>query len=109
VLASPPVYGGSIVNQGGATISCRIFNSGSAVVTLANAEIVANTNVSVDLSSNTCDGALAGKSYCAYSAPITGNLAYSCLVRTVGTGVGTLRGVGEIHKGGTILNAVPMK
>jgi hypothetical protein len=109
VLASPPVYGGPVVNQGGAVMSCRIFNAGSAAVTLDNAEIVANSNVSVVLSSNTCDGALGGKSYCAYSAPVTGNLAYSCLVRTVGTGIGALRGVGEVQKGGTILNAVPMK
>jgi hypothetical protein len=109
VFASPPVYGGPIVNQGGARITCRIFNAGSAAVTLANAEIVTNTNQSVDLDSNTCDGALGGKSYCAYTAVITGNLAHSCLVRTVGTGVGALRGVGEVQRGGVILNAIPMK
>jgi hypothetical protein len=105
-LSGGPVYGGP--SSAGGTVTCRVFNAGSGSLSLTTRQIFTNTGTAVTLSSDSCGVGIPPTQTCAYSAPITGNFAYSC--RMFETSVdGNIRGVAEIlSSGGVILNAVPL-
>jgi hypothetical protein len=68
------------------SVTCRIFNAGLAAVTVTVREIFLNTSTTpVALSSDTCAAAVPSQGYCAFSATVAGNFAYSCRVITSGT------------------------
>jgi hypothetical protein len=107
IFAAGPVYG-SFAELSGGQITCRVFNAGLTPVTINLTQIWTNTGVLVTLASNTCLGSLNSIQSCAFSAPITGNLAYSCRVNAQGTDT-NITGVAEIQAGGNILNALPLQ
>ena len=68
------------------SVTCRVFNAGLAAVTVTTREIFLNTSATpVSLSSDTCAAAVPSQGYCAFSAVVTGNFAYTCRVFTNGT------------------------
>jgi hypothetical protein len=112
IFGAGPVYGGPGSVNG--RINCRIFNFGSYPVTIPLVQIWTNTNVLVTPASNTCttsstNPALAPGRYCAVTALITGNLAYSC--RVVASGFETrLSGAAEIQAPNfSVLNVLPLQ
>jgi len=106
ILAAGPVYGGPA--SVGGTFTCRIFNFGAFSVVVTNRQIWSNTGVSVAPTSDTCNVALAVGKSCAYSAPIAGNLAYSCRVIVQGIEP-EVSGVAEVQApNNSILNALPL-
>jgi hypothetical protein len=81
IWSAGPTYPG--VPAGLAT--CRIFNAGFAFVSVTARQIFINTSATpVALSSDTCAAAVPPQGYCAFSAAVTGNFAYSCRVITNG-------------------------
>ena len=76
ILSGGPLYGGA--PSIGGVVTCRFFNTGTSNVTFAHRQIWANTGSLVPLISDSCNVATAPGKYCAYSAGITGNFAYSC-------------------------------
>jgi hypothetical protein len=76
ILSGGPLYGGA--SSVGGVVTCRFFNTGISNVTFSSRQIWANTGSSVSLISDSCNVAIAPGKYCAYSAGITGNFAYSC-------------------------------
>lgn len=105
VYAVGPVYGGPLAVGG--YVSCRVFNYGTQTATLTERRIYANTNAYATPSSDTCNIPLKPNYYCAFTAPIKGNLAYSCRVVAVGSDV-RLSGVGEIQGPDfSVLNSLP--
>jgi hypothetical protein len=107
IHAAGPVYGGS--TEVGGSIACRVFNFGSVAVSIMTRLIIDNTNANVTPTSDTCGAPLAVGQYCAFIAPITGNLAYSCRVIDTSTGSSSLSGVAEIQSStGAILNSLPL-
>jgi hypothetical protein len=109
-LASGPVNGGSASNGGaGGTITCRIFNAGLTSASITSTQIWINTNALVTPTSNSCLTSLGVEKYCAFTAEITGNFAFTCRITAAGTDT-NLRGVAEIQgPTGIILNALPMQ
>ena len=107
ILGAGPAYGGP--GSAGGHITCRIFNFGSFPVSITTRQIFTNTNVSIVPSSDTCNVALGAAKYCAFTAPITGNLAYSC--RVVAQGITTnISGVAEIQlPNGSISTTLPLQ
>ena len=112
IFGAGPVYGGP--GSVGGRINCRLFNYGVFSVTITSAQIFTNTNVLVTPISNTCttsstNPALAPGRYCAVTAQIAGNLAYSC--RIVASGTETkLSGVAEVQAPNfSVLNALPLQ
>jgi|SRR5215470_4680200 len=83
ILSGGPLYAGSPAEIGG-TVVCRLFNAGIASITVSTRQIWDNTGASVVLSSDTCTVAIASGKYCAYTAKIAGNLAFSCRAVTNG-------------------------
>jgi len=111
LFAAGPVYGGNIgdFKNGGARITCRVFNAGLTTATINLTQIWTNTGSLVVPTSNTCTGSLGVAQYCAFTAPVTGNFAYSCRVNANGFDA-NLRGVAEIMgASGIILNALPLQ
>ncbi|WP_133717204.1 MULTISPECIES: hypothetical protein [Methylocaldum] len=107
IFAGGPAYGGP--GSVGGNISCRIFNYGLSPVTITQRQIFTNTNETVAPSSDTCDAELQPATYCAFVAPIQGNLAYSCWLTATGTDT-RLSGVAEIQASDfSVLNAVPIQ
>jgi hypothetical protein len=109
IHAAGPVYGGS--TEVGGVISCRVFNFGSAPVSITSRQIFDNNNLSVIPAADTCGTPLGVGQSCVYVASITGLLAYSCRVIDSSTS-SSLSGAAEIQGGsgasaGTILNALP--
>ena len=82
IYAAGPVYGG---NPTGGAVTCRVLNTGTSSVTIAQRQIITNTNVLVAPTSDNCNVALAPNRNCAYAAPVGGNLALAC--RVVVTGI----------------------
>ncbi len=106
MLGGGPVYGGP--TSAGGQITCRIFNYGLSSVFISTRQIFTNTNVSIVPTSDTCNVALQPTKYCAFTATIPGNLAFSCRVVATGTDV-KLSGVAEVkNSSSTILNSVPL-
>lgn len=105
-FAGGPVYGGP--SSVGGTITCRVFNAGVGSLSLTTRQIFTNTGSAVSLSSDSCGVGILPGHTCAYSAPITGNLAYSC--RMYETSVdGGVRGVAEVQSSShAVLNTVPL-
>ena len=94
ILSGGPLYAGSPAEIGG-TVVCRLFNAGGFSVSVSSRQIWDNTGASVVLSSDTCGVAVTPGKYCAYTAKIAGNLAFSC--RAVTNGVdNNVSGVIEI-------------
>jgi hypothetical protein len=108
-LASGPNYGGSTVRNGG-TVTCRLFNAGTTTVSVNNRRLITNTNSVVPLSSDSCGAPLGPEENCAFSAPITGNFAYSCLVNASGSTVSLLRGSIDVTNTlNSLLNSLPLQ
>jgi hypothetical protein len=108
IFASGPVYGGQSGPIGGG-ISCRIFNYGLSTVSISQRQIFTNTNIAVALTSDTCNVALAPNRYCAFTASIAGNLAYSCRLVASGTDP-KLSGAAEVSSpSSVILNTLPIQ
>jgi hypothetical protein len=84
ILSGGPLYGGSPAEING-FVNCRIFNAGGYTVTVSIRQIWDNTGASVVLLSDSCGVAVAAGKYCAYTAKITGNLAFSCRAVTNAT------------------------
>lgn len=105
-FAGGPVYGG--LSSIGGTITCRVFNAGVGSLSLTTRQIFANTGSAVALSSDSCGVGILPGGTCAFSAPITGNLAYSC--RMYETSVdGGVRGVAEVQSSShAVLNSIPL-
>ena len=104
-----PVYGGTA--SIGGQITCRIFNYGVSSVSISTRQIWNNTNpvAPEPLVGDTCNVVLAPTKYCAFTANIPGNLAYSC--RVIATGIDVkLSGVAEVKNpaSSVILNSVPI-
>ena len=106
ILGAGPAYGGP--GSVGGAVTCRIFNFGTSTVSITTRQIFTNTNVSIPLASDTCNVALGVAKYCAFTARITGNLAYSCRVIAVGTET-HISGVAEIQlPNGSISTTLPL-
>jgi hypothetical protein len=107
--AAGPVYGGP--GSVGGTVTCRIFNFGGALVTITARRIFNNVNEVVQLASDTCNVPLGLFKSCAFSAPITGNFAFSCQVDTQsGTLTPHISGVAEIQAPNhAVLSTVPLQ
>jgi hypothetical protein len=103
IHAAGPVYGGP-ASVGGA-ISCRVFNFGTAPVSITTRSIFDNTNANITPTFDTCGTPLAVGQYCAYAAPITGNLAYSCRMIDQSTS-SSLSGAAEITGPGAVFISV---
>jgi hypothetical protein len=102
-----PAYGGR--NSVGGSVTCRVFNFGTTAVSISFRQIFDNTGAMVTLTSDSCNVSLGPTKSCSYSAPISGNLAFSCRLRTVGTGTG-ISGLIEIQSvGNTVLTTVPLR
>ena len=107
IFAAGPVYGGP--GSAGGSITCRIFNYGLSAVSITARQIFTNTNVSIVPAADSCNVVLGVAKYCAFTAPITGNLAYSCRIAVNGTDT-RLSGVAEIQAPNfSILNALPLQ
>ncbi len=106
IYASGPLYaaGGPVGGQ----FVCRIFNAGSTSATITSRQIFTNTNVSMALTSDTCTVALGSTQYCAFITTIVGNLAHSCRLNAVGSGL-VIRGTAQVQSGPTVLNTTPMQ
>jgi hypothetical protein len=106
MFGAGPAYGGR--NSVGGSVTCRAFNFGTAAVSINLRQIFDNTGTMVALTSDSCNVSLGPGKSCAYSAPITGQLAFSCRLRTDGAGT-SLSGVLEIQTvGNTVLTTVPL-
>ena len=109
MLGGGPVYGGPA--SVGGQITCRIFNYGLSSATITARQIWNNTNPSSPetLVADSCNVALQPTKYCAFTAFIPGNLAFSCRVIAIGQDV-KLSGVAEVKDASsTILNSVPLE
>lgn len=105
MLAAGPVYGGA--GSVGGTVTCRLFNFGFSEVTIDVHQIFNNVGEKVELASDTCNVPLSSTRSCAFSAPIQGNFAFSCLVRVDSDRVS---GVAEIqNKINAVLTTVPLQ
>ena len=113
IFAAGPVYGGNTTDLTGGVVTCRVFNAGLTSATINLTQIWANTNVLVTPTANTCltngvNPPLGSAKYCAFTAPITGNFAYSCRINAIGYDT-NIRGVAEVYGvSGKILNAQPL-
>jgi hypothetical protein len=106
ILAGGPVYGGP--SSVGGSITCRVFNAGAFPMAIVSRQIFNNVGGQVALSSDSCSGSLQPTKTCAYAAPITGNLAFSCRMFEEG-GDDNVRGVAEVQDSShTVLNTVPL-
>ena len=106
MLGGGPVYGGPA--SVGGQITCRIFNYGLSPVTITTRQIWNNTNSLQSLVSDTCNVVLQPARYCAFTASIVGNFAFSCRVVATGTDV-KLSGVAEVkNSSSTVLSSVPL-
>jgi hypothetical protein len=102
-----PAYGGR--NSVGGSVTCRVFNFGTAAVSINLRQIFDNTGAMVAVTSDSCNVSLGPAKSCAYSAPISGQLAFSCRLRTEGAST-SLSGVLEIQTvGNTVLTTVPLR
>jgi hypothetical protein len=108
-LASPPLYGGA--NEINGLVGCRLFNAGTAAVTITVHKLIANDNSVARVSDDSCGSSLGAGDHCAFDTMITGNLAYSCLVNATGTTVNLLRGSIDLLDPVSlkILNALPLQ
>lgn len=106
VVSGGPVYGGPA--SVGGQITCRFFNAGVFSVTLPLRQIWTNTNLLVAPVADSCNVALAPARYCAFTANIAGNLAYSCRAYVSGID-NNVSGVAEVkNPASAILNSVPI-
>jgi hypothetical protein len=81
IWSAGPAYPGTPAGL----VTCRIFNAGLAAVGVTSRQIFINTSATpVALSSDTCAAAVPPQGYCAFSAVVTGNFAFSCRVITNG-------------------------
>ena len=77
IWSAGPAYPGTPAGL----VTCRIFNAGLNAVTVAVRQLFINTSAApIALSSDTCGPAVPPQGYCAFSAVVTGNFAYSCRV-----------------------------
>ena len=107
ILGGGPVYGGPA--SVGGQITCRIFNYGLSSVKITTRQIWNNTNAAETLVSDMCNAALQPTKYCAFTASIGGNLAFSCRVVATGNDV-KISGVAEVkNSSSAILNTVPLQ
>ena len=107
IFTGGPLYGGA--SSTGGVVTCRFFNAGTSNVTFAYRQIWANTGSLVSLVSDSCNVAVGAGKYCAYSAGITGNFAYSC--RAVINGIdNNVSGEMDITEGApaTVLFVLPL-
>jgi hypothetical protein len=105
IHAGGPVYGGP--NQVGGAIFCRVFNFGTASVSITLRQIFAQDGTGVTPTADTCTAALGTGQTCVYAAaPIT-NQAYSCRVTDSATS-SSLSGAAEIlDPAGDVLSVLP--
>ncbi len=106
LLAGGPVYGGP--GSAGGQITCRIFNYGVTAVSISTRQIWSNTNVAMPFVSDTCNVALQPAQYCAFTANIPGNLAFSCRLVATGTDV-KLSGVAEVKNSASTILSIYFK
>jgi hypothetical protein len=83
ILSGGPLYAGSPAELNG-FVNCRLFNAGVYGVTVTNRQIFDNTGASVVLFTDSCSPVVTAGKYCAYTAKITGNFAFSCRAVTNG-------------------------
>ena len=83
ILSGGPLYAGSPAEIGG-TVVCRLFNAGISSITVSTRQIWDNTGASDGLFSDSCGVPVTPGKYCAYTAKIAGNLAFSCRAVTNG-------------------------
>jgi hypothetical protein len=82
VWSAGPAYPGFPAGS----VTCRIFNAGLTAVTVTTRQIFENASATpIALSSDTCAAAVPPLGYCAFSAAVAGNFAFSCRVITNGT------------------------
>jgi len=93
-VGAGPLYGGPFST--GVAFVCRVFNYGLVSVTLSERQIWDNAGNAVLVSSDSCNVALGVGKSCAFSAPISGNLAFSCRVVAGGSNP-KISGVAEIQ------------
>lgn len=107
MLAGGPVYGGPASISG--TVTCRVFNFGVFPVSIAVRQIFNNAGGVATLNSDSCGASLASTKSCQFSAPITGNFAFSCRIFESGND-GNVSGVAEIQAPNhSVLNTVPLQ
>jgi len=101
-----PAYGGT--SSVGGTVTCRIFNFGAFTATVTVRQIWDNNGANVPLAGDTCGAGLGSGKTCAFSAPIGGNLAYSCRAYALGNDT-NLSGDVEIQNSShAILNSLAL-
>jgi hypothetical protein len=107
ILAAGPVYGGPA--SVGGTVVCRLFNFGLVASTVTIRQIWNNAGGITAPTVDSCNVALVSGKSCEFSAPIAGNLAFSCRVFVTGID-DKISGVAEIQAPGThaILNSIPL-
>jgi len=106
LLHGGPVYGGPAA--AGGIVTCRVFNMGPFSSTLSAAAIFDNTGASAPLTSNTCNGLVTASKYCAFSATVAGNLAYTC--RAYSSGVqDIISGTAEIRTPAGVIITSPFQ
>jgi hypothetical protein len=107
MLSGGPVYGGPASVSG--TVTCRVFNFGVFPVTIGLRQIFNNAGGLAALNSDSCGVSLASTKTCQFSAPITGNFAFSCRIFESGND-GNVSGVAEIQAPNhSVLNTVPLQ
>jgi hypothetical protein len=105
IHAAGPVFGGSTQT----TIICRVFNFGTAAVSITTRLIFDSNGTMVNPTvGDSCGAPLAVNGSCAYGAPATGNLAYSCRVIDSTAGSTSLSGAAEISNTTGVLSALPL-
>lgn len=104
ILASAPSY-----NSTQASVRCRIYNAGSAAVTVNAAKVTAELSPNNLPISSFCGASLAGGRACFWEADIRTGGAHLCRVDI--SSKTTIRGVMEIIQRGTgnVLTAVEMR
>ena len=107
MMSGGPVYGGPASITG--TVTCRVFNFGVFPVSITLRQIWNNAGGLSALNSDSCGASLASTKTCQFSAPITGNFAYSCRIFESGND-GNVTGVAEIQASNhSVLNTVPLQ
>lgn len=107
MLSGGPVYGGPASISG--TVTCRVFNFGAFPVTISLRQIWNNAGGLAALNSDSCGVSLGVTKTCQFSAPITGNFAFSCRIFERGDD-GNVSGVAEIQAPNhSVLNTVPLQ
>ena len=81
IYAAGPVFGG---NPTGGIVSCRVLNTGTTNLSIVQRQIIANTNVLITPTFDSCNVVLAPLRNCSYGASISGNVALACRLVTTG-------------------------